>query len=261
MTPSTPSAQVHRVRLIAAIALVIAMLANGLLGTAQASATRQASPEEMIASLDGLNSAYARRYVFEDEFAGYPNATPISAPEDRDHGMTAATITILQFATEADAENAWTLTTGSLVAGAIIGEKPADLAATDLPDLGDDGRMYLLPDATGSETEAAGILFVRDGTTGIIVEGSGETANAALGERLQEFAGFVLDHKPASPEVMVIAEGMAEGGAFDRMPGRDDEAVLRGLVPMWDYDLMVSDEPIEPGPAPACGCTDATPAA
>ncbi|MGC4190259.1 MAG: hypothetical protein QM589_03380 [Thermomicrobiales bacterium] len=214
----------------------------------------------MIASLDGLNSAYARRYTFEDEFDGHLEAPPISAPEDRDHGMTAATITILQFATEADAENAWKLTAGSLMAGAIIGERPADLTATNLPDLGDDGTIYLMSDAAGSETEASGILFMRDGTTGIIVAGTGETSNAALGKRLQKFAGFALDHKATSSQVAVIAEGMAEGGAFDRMPGRDDEDVLRGLVPMGDYDLMVSDEPIQSGPAPACGCTDPSPA-
>lgn len=248
-----------RVHPFAAIALCLAMLGGTLFATVQASAaSRQMSPDEMIASLDGLESAFARRYVFEDESSGFPDATPITAEDERDSSMTSASITILQFATDADAESAWKLTSGSLVASAITGERPPDLEATEVPDLGDTAMMYLLSDATGSDSDANGVILVRAGTMGIIIEGNGGTTNAALGERLQEFAQFALDHEPTTPEVTVLAEGAAEGGDFDRMPGADDADVLRGLVPMWDYDLTVNNHPILPGdatPVPPCGCT------
>ncbi|MGC4105091.1 MAG: hypothetical protein QM753_01895 [Thermomicrobiales bacterium] len=239
-----------RLRAIAAFALCLSMLAGSLLSIAHASAN-QASPEEMIAALDGLESAYARRYD--------SHSSSTATPEDLDPAMTHATITILQFTTEDDAKTAWMLTSGTLVAGAIIHESPTDLTARAIPGLGDDAMTYLLPDATGSETEAVGILFVRSGSMGIIVEGEGDTSNAALSERMQAFAQFALDHEPTSPDVTVVAEGMAEGGDFDRMPGPDDADVLRGLVPMWDYDLTVSNSPLpDPDatatPMPSCGC-------
>lgn len=233
------------------------MVGGSLLATAQASAAgRQMSPDEMIASLDGLESAYARRYVSDSGSDGFRNATPITAPEDRDPSMTAATITILEFSTEQDAEQAWKLTSGSLVAGAIAGERPGDLTAKEIPELGDGAISYLLSDKAGDDSE--GVLLVRQGTTGIIVTGNGTTTNAALGDRMQEFAQFVLDHEPTTPDVTVVAEGTAEGGAFDRMPGVDDADVLRGLFPMWDYDLTISNHPILPDggtPVPPCGCT------
>lgn len=223
-----------------------------------ASANSQVSPETIIASLDGLESAYARRYVSSDPHQGFVDATPAATrgatPAEKADAMTSAEVTILQFATEADAERAWKLTTGTLVAGSILGEAPADLTATEVPDLGESARMYLPPDAAGSETEANGIIFVRSGNTGIIVSGTGETSNAALGERLQAFAQFIVDH-PASPDpVTVLHEGTATGGDFARMPGPDDREFLQGLIPMWDYDLTVSNSPIEPNVTPACGC-------
>ncbi|HWK79316.1 MAG TPA: hypothetical protein VNP95_01045 [Thermomicrobiales bacterium] len=253
----TPRFHVMGVRAIIALAIIAVML-GGMAVTAQAARAAQASPEDLIASLDGLESAYARRYISGDLLPAYASATPVATPEASDPSLTDLTITILQFAKEEDAANAWTLTSGSLVAGAIIHEHPADLTGTTVPDLGDGSAMYLLADASDGETGAAGILFVRDGLTGIIVEGNGEASNAALGERLQEIARFVLAHEASTPEVTVVAEGVATGGAFDRMPGRDDGAVLRGLIPMWDYDLTVSNSPItdpDATPMPACGCT------
>lgn len=237
------------------------MLAGSLVATAQASAAsrhRQMSPDEMIASLDGVETAYARRYLSEHDLSGFANATPITSPADRDASMTSASITILEFATEADTEAAWQLTAGTLVAGAITGVRPADLTATEVPGLGDSAVLYLLADEGTRGIEPTGVIMLRQGTLGIIIEGTGATTSAALGERLQEFAQFTLDHEPTTPDVTVITEGYAEGGAFDRMPGRDDADVLRGLVPMWDYDLTVSNSPILPddgGPATPCGCT------
>ncbi|MGN6484780.1 MAG: hypothetical protein ACTHMX_10285 [Thermomicrobiales bacterium] len=259
--------RIPRIRFMGARALVafatLAALLGGMAFASPATHAAQLSPEELIASLDGLESAYARRYVSGDDLAGnhhhqYANATPSATPGARDPSLTALTITILQFASEDDAANAWSLTSGSLVAGAVIQENPADLTGTALPDLGDAGMVYLLSDATDGEANAEGILFVRDGSTGIIVEGSGETSNAALGGRLEAIARFVLAHDASTPTVTVVAEGVATGGAFDRMPGRDDGAVLRGLIPMWDYDLTVSNSPItapDGTPIPDCGCT------
>jgi len=226
------------------------------------SASNQVSPEALIASLDGLETAYARRYVSADPHQGFidatPEASPVAArgatPSAQADAMTSAEVTVLQFATDADAEHAWRLTTGTLVASAVLSEDPAALTGSEVPGLGDSALLYLLPDATGSETEAHGVIFVRSGSTGIIVSGAGATSNAALGERLQEFAQFIVDH-PASPDpVTVLHEGTATGGDFARMPGPDDRNVLQGLIPMWDYDLTVSNSPIEPNVTPACGC-------
>lgn len=293
MTPTTTSIRIatprhrSRARLTALggamIAAMILSLVSGLaLVPPQPSAARslQSSPDQMIATLDGVESAYARRYGSADGLHNHAaEATPSASPAETDPAMTDAAITIIQFATEADAEQAWKLTSGTLVAGAIIGEDPADLTATEMADLGDEATIYLMPDATGSETEADGILFVRDGTTGIIVQGRGDTSNAALGERLQAFAGFVLDHPASSDPVAVVHEGVATGGDFARMPGPGDADVLQGLVPLWDYDLMVDDSPIlppdatpddcacsqqdfppppTPTPIPPCGCTPPT---
>lgn len=245
-------------RLLHAVAVIVSavpVLAIGLL-MAQEQAAAQASPGQMIASLDGVDTAYARRYEFEDHLHGHSD-DPVSDPETWDRGMTSASITILSFDSDASAEQAWKLTNGSLVAGTIIHEEPTDLVLTEIPGMGDSAAMYLLPDeaTADDDTDATGILFVREGTTGFIIEGEGDSTNAALGERLQEFATFILDHPSSDDPVTVLHEGNAEGGDFERMPNVDSPETLRGLVPLYDYDLLVSEEPIAPNVEPACGCT------
>ena len=188
-----------RLRAIAAVALIATMLTGSVLALAPATAaSSQSTAEAMIASLDGLDSAYARRYLAEDAITRPANATPITAPEDRDPSMTAATITILQFATEADAESAWKLTSGTLVAGAITNTKATDLEPISMPDLGDEATAYVRTADFAADHGPGGILFLRAGTTGIIVQGTGETTTDALIDRLDAFARFGKGRHPAA---------------------------------------------------------------
>ena len=56
------------------------------------------------------------------------------------------------------------------------------------------------------------------------------------------------DHGPGSNPVR-LDDIFATGGSFDLMPNQEDRALLHGLAPMYDYDLLNNGEaPLEHSP-------------
>ncbi|HEU0165440.1 MAG TPA: hypothetical protein VFQ54_10375, partial [Thermomicrobiales bacterium] len=166
-------------------------------------------------------------------------------------GVDDVIVTLLGFRNEADARDAFKLTSGTLVAGAILGESDQPLTSTPVKGLGDDATLYLGGKTyLGGDERAEGLLLVRSGALGIVASGEGRNASQ-LSDMLRSFAAFIVDQKPSSTPVTVLGTGRATGGPFDLMPGPGDTSVLAGLVPVDDYDLLVNDSPIKPAATPS----------
>jgi hypothetical protein len=227
---------------------MFAMLASMLaLARAPAGAsTQDEEPTGFLRMLDGLETAYARRYDPEHEHDhgnGVKNvsreATPSGVPTpDR------VTTTVLEF-TDADAASeAVAMLQNDIAVGLVTGDHGASVDDLEPIDLGDQGFLYLgEPDDNGEPTDA---LVALDGNLGIIVTVNGPADS--IEPNLMAFTGFVLDAEIESDEVQIGEFADSTGGTFGLMPSAGDTAVLNGLMPMWDYDLLISDFPVAATP-------------
>jgi len=211
-------------------------LALGLVArTAPARAQDVSSPTDLLALLDGLEAAPARVYVDASQ-VGLPTPDADPAP------VTRLTITVLVFRDADAAKDAYRLAATTLVAGALIGAEPSAIERTERDDLGDNAVQYLREQPERHVTN--GLLLVLAGEVGYIIQGLGEHDGDATITYLDEIAAFLLAQDAPTAPVTVVQDGTASGGWFDVMPGRDDEDVLQGLLPTFDYDLLVNDSPI-----------------
>ena len=230
---------------------LISILTISTMGTFTVSATgAQGSPVDMLGSLDGLKSAYARKYVSTDEQFGF--ATPIAAigTPAASSGVSVLTITVLEFETETQAATAFQLASNPELAGTIAGESGATLESKSVADMGDRAKLYLGDLGRAGHSQAFGVLFVLDGNLGYIISGYGTDATVA--DTLGTFASFMLDRDPGAEEVTMHQQGPTTGSTFDLMPTNTDGDVLGNLVPMYDYDLLNQGEsPMEEDATPA----------
>ena len=90
----------------------------------------------------------------------------------------------------------------------------------------------------------ASLLMMPIGNVGYLFTAQGDIPE--IQERVYAIAQHIAEAEPSEEPVTVHVRGSATGGPFDAMPGRDDTDVLAGLVPLYDYDLLVSDSPILP---------------
>lgn len=234
--------------MIRAMLTVFAVLAS-VFAMTSASAGVSAQDEEptgFLRTLDGLETAYARRYdpANEHDHANgikdvSGEATPSSVPTpDR------VTTTVLEF-TDADAASeAVALLQNDIAVGLVTGDHEATADDLEPIGLGDQAFLYLgEPDDDG---ELTGALVVLDGNLGIIVTANGPADS--IEPSLMAFTGFMLDAEIGRDDVQIGEFANSTGGTFDLMPSAKDVEVLNGLLPMWDYDLLISDSPIEATP-------------
>jgi hypothetical protein len=217
---------------IVSLALVLAALILG----GQAAPAAQMDADDLLGLLNGLESAYARKYipVADIDFA---TPTPAETP-------SVVLTTVLTFEDEASATSAFAGILNTLTAGIILGEPGADLEATDVNGLGDEARRFVGIEGGGDEEHVRGLLAVRDGNLGFLIQAHGSPTSVE--RALAGFGVFMVAAEPGSGPVMVHDLG-ATGGPFDLMPDNDDKEVLGGLFPVYDYDLLANggEAPIE----------------
>ena len=216
------SRRMHRILLA-----ITAMLTIGL--TATAAGAAQPSAEQMLAQLDGLETAYARKYVSDDSLGFItPVATTASTPDT-------LTVDVLEFGTKEDVASAYDNVMTGLVARAILGRMDVDLEQETIAGLGDQAVLF---SGVTEHGEHVALLGVQDGNLGILVLAWGD--DASMLDTMMAFAEHMVAAEPGSDSVSVDDRGVATGGTFVIMPDEGDTDILNGLVPLFDYDLLLN---------------------
>ena len=208
------------------ITLVVLMTAFGAISSATAA---QFSPEDVLNRLDGIETAYARKYIADREL-GF--VTPVIADESTPATIT---ITVLEFDTDENAISAAEGLINPFVAKLILGKPDIDLDARPVVDLGDQAMLFTGVDDRFDPPQHVAMLAVQDGRFGFLIQGSG--TNDEMHQTMTDIAAFMLASNVGTEEIILI-NGIAKGSTFDLMPGREDADVLHGLIPMFDYDLL-----------------------
>lgn len=210
--------------------MMLAMVLLATLGaTLPAASAAQLSPQDLLKRLDGIETAYARKYI-SDRDLGF--VTPVISDAADPETMT---VTVLEFETDAQAESAFRGMLNEFVVKMIIGKEEIDLEMAIVDDLGDAARLYTGVDEHFIEPQEVAFLAVRDGNLGILIQAYG--TDPAITSQAMDFATFMVAAEPGTGSLNL--EGLfATGGTFDIMPSVDDTDLLHGLIPMYDYDLI-----------------------
>lgn len=232
------------------------MTRRALLGAAVATATiglarpapAQMSPEDLLLQLDGLEGAWARKYLSTDRDLGFSMddagvATPAAWVEPDEATPDTLLVTVLDFETEADATSAFNTRLNGLTARLLLGDPELSLEETVIDGLGDVAMVYTGVDETGDEPEHVALMGVQEGELGYLLEAWG--VDGSMVKTVEGFARFMVAAVPGDGPVEVGEVG-SSGGVFELMPGPEDGEVLHGLVPMYDYDLLLNggEEPL-----------------
>lgn len=220
------------------VTLLFALLIAALMNPASSAA--QITMEDMLLRLDGLQTAYSRKYVSASEMG-------FASPEAQDPTVPSLVlVTVLEFETEEHVADAFDGVLNGLVAKLIIGEPDMDIDATTIDDLGDQAELFSGSYETyDGSTEHGALLALQDGNLGFLITAYG--LDSAITDTMTDIAGFMVDAEPGTDPVTPQFPAATTGGSFDVMPAADDADVVHGLVPMYDYDLLLNGgtEPID----------------
>jgi hypothetical protein len=214
------------------VCLAVAAIAAPGLPAIQA----QESATDYLRFLEGLVSANARRYMSAPP--DFPGATPATT------SVTFMEATVLEFESAEMAEHAGRLLEDDMALSMVTGIAGVRLDDFEDAGLGDRSGLLVAPD----DDEFRSVLFVFDGNLAFVVTARG--TDDTIGETLLAFGEFMVEAEPGG-EVVLAGEGQSSGGTWDTLPTFDDTGVLAGLYPIYDYDLLVSNRPIEPEATPA----------
>lgn len=221
-------------RLIARIAIVLAVM----LTIVTPGANAQGSPLDLLPYLDGLESAHARRYV-NHEHLGLTSefATPVG--EEKSAASFVET-TVLEFGAPDDVTAAFDIFVNDALIRGLLGEDEMEYSVSEDVELGDQASLYVVPSAAGDSY--SGLLLIQDGNLGLLVSAEGQTD--AIQETLMAFGEFMVDAESGG-EIVLGNNADSTGGTWEVMPAADDRDILGDLRPIYDYDLLVSNSPIE----------------
>lgn len=197
---------------------------------------------DLLTQIPGLVSAYARRYVPSDavDFVDWP----LEPTEATPHYLL---IMALEFESEATLIGVTEAMLNTDIAGVILGEPGPRLTDTGVADLPEGNRLFTYTDETASHTKYESLLVVAAENYAFLLVGRG--GSDAIQVTINGIAADLVKQDIPESEIVVEAEGVASGGVFDIFPGMDDVEILSGLVPFFDYDVLVSDSPILPASA------------
>ncbi len=184
---------------------------------------------QMLSQLDGLTSAYSRKYIADREL-GF--ASPVAADMGTPDILLA---TVLEFGTTADATDAFDTAMHGLAARAILGNMELNLTETAIDGLGDRAVLFTGVRDTIDGQEQVALLAVQDGNLGILLSSWGP--DPAMLDTVRAIAAYMVDAEPSTAPVTVEGPEVT-GSTFAIMPSYEQKPLLRGLVPMWDYDLL-----------------------
>lgn len=213
---------------------------SGVLGAAMlpTASSAQSESSELLGQIPGLKTAYGRRYAPSDALDW--GDFPIEPTEETPHYML---IMALTFESEMMLRGVMNSMLNASIAGTILGRPGADLTETSLPTLPEGNVLYFGEDESEGHPYAS-LLVVPVGNVAYLINSEGD--NPALQATANAVGEFLSEAEPGDTPVTVEEEGVATGGPFDAMPGGEDLELLNGLVPLFDYDLLVSDSPILP---------------
>jgi hypothetical protein len=222
---------------------VILTLASALLlATAAMPVAARQDQGQLLSQLDGLTSAHARKYIADREL-GF--ASPVAADASTPDILLA---TVLEFDTTTNATRAFDTAMHGLAARAILGDMELDLAETAIDGLGDRAVLFTgVRDAIDGPEQVA-LLAVQHGNLGILLSSWGP--DPAMLDTVRAIAEYMVDAEPSTEPVTIDGSDVT-GATFAIMPSYDQKPLLRGLVPMWDYDLLHDggEEPLNQIPA------------
>lgn len=210
----------------------------GSLALATRAANAQEGSQELLAQIPGLETAYARRYSPASDLNW--GDFPIEPNEQTPHYLL---IMALKFSNAAMLQGVLNAALNPQIAGFIMQRPDADLIETSVSELPEGNVLFVSNDEEESHPYAS-LLVLPVGDTAFLLDANGDSAD--IQTTLNDIASFLEDAEPADNPVVVEEEGVATGGPFDLLPGVEDLELLNGLVPLFDYDLLVSDSPILP---------------
>lgn len=203
--------------------------------------TEDAEGADLLRQIPGLKSAYGRRYIPADQ--SHLEEYPIE-PTEQTPGYLL--IMALEFESRATLRGVMGTMLNASIAEFIIGRPADSLTEATNPNLAEGNVLFFSEDDTEHHPFAS-LLAMPVDRTGYIISTRGEAA--AVQTTTNAIAEFLMDSSPSDEPVYVLAKGVAVGGIFDALPDEDDLELLNGLVPMFDYDLLVSESPILPADA------------
>ncbi len=198
----------------------------------------QTDSNELLHQIPGLETAYARRYAPADDLNW--GDFPIEPNEETPHYMLVMALT---FESELMLRGVMGSMLNASIASMLLGRSEATIVETHLHTLPEGNILYFSEDKTEGHPYAS-LLVVPVGNVAYLINSEGD--DAALQVTSNAVGEFIAEADPSEAPVTVEAEGVAVGGPFDVMPGTEDLEMLNGLVPLFDYDLLVSDSPILP---------------
>lgn len=205
------------------------------------SGVAQPNTQQLLGQVPGLESAYGRRYVPSDSLSW--GEFPIEPNEETPQYLL---IMALTFESEAMLTAVTNSMLNASIAGMILGRNENDLQLISHPELSDGNSLFFGEDDSLSHPYAS-LLVLPAGDVAYLISTEGESA--AVQSTANAIATHLAETEPSGVPVEILDRGVAVGGPFDVFPGLDDLELLNGLVPLFDYDLLVSDQPIENGNA------------
>jgi hypothetical protein len=231
-------------KLFARVVFAMALLL-GVGGAITPHGAAQGAPEDMLRYLDGIESAYGRRYISADVIALGLLPTPeTTAP----HAAHTVTVSVLEFEESGNAAFVFSTVLNDDIATGIVGGD-GEFEVSTPTNVGDQAHLFVDIDEAHGDSAISALLAVQDGNLGFLITATGP--DKAITETLEAFANFVIEAEPGDSDVALRAPANSTGGTFDVLPGVDDAEFLQNLVPMYDYDLLESDSPIEDAATPA----------
>lgn len=203
--------------------------------------TAQDASTDLLQQIPGLQTAYARRYAPADDLDW--GDFPIEPGEETPHYML---IMALTFDSEMMLRGVLSSMLNASIAGMLMDRADSDLTETSLPTLPNGNVLFFSEDESANHSYAS-LLVVPVGEIAYIINSDGDSD--AIQETVNTIGEFLAESEPGDSPVTVENEGVASGGPFDAMYGTEDLELLNGLVPLYDYDLLVSESPILPADA------------
>ena len=192
----------------------------------------------LLQQIPGLETAYARRYAPASDL---PHID--SDVEETDATPAYMIIMALEFENEMMLQGVMGSMLSPDIAATIMQWHGEPLTETTLDELPEGNKVYIGEDEEAHDPYSS-LIVLPVGNMGYLVRVDG--ASEAVQQTANDVASFLAEAEPSDAPVTVVAEGVAEGGAFDVFPGIDDLDMLGGTLPLYDYDLLVSDSPILP---------------
>ena len=225
-------------------AMMIGMTATMVLPVATTFAQEESSGSEtgaLLAQLPGLEAAWAKRYDTPERYEHLPSQ---ATPEPVTVSTEQLSITILVFDGETNAALSFAVGLTSETAAMVLGVEPEDLGAAQEVEMGDQASLFV----TGEGRQAAALLAIQAGNLGYLITAWGPDDDVI--RSVEAVGEFMVNAEPGVGEIVFTGPADSTGGVFDLFPPRDDPSLL-GLIPMYEYDLLGSDRPLEHHDHPA----------